>query len=74
MQTQENEEKVMTKAKLIKREQISEIVQNKRAQAKAKPVVKKTMEVVNDWMDTRRNQRIDPRAAFAALFAQPQEQ
>ena len=64
----------MNKAKLIKREQISELVQSKQAKTKTKPVVKKTMEVVNDWMDNRRNQRLDPRAAFAALFAQPQQQ
>ena len=64
----------MNKAKLIKREQISELAQSKQAQAKTRPVVKKTMEVVNDWMDNRRKQRLDPRAAFAALFAQPQQQ
>ena len=64
----------MNKAKLIKREQISEVIQTKQAKAKVKPVVKKTMEVVNEWMDNRRNQSMDPRRAFAALFAQPQEQ
>ena len=64
----------MNKAKLIKREQINELAQSQQAKTKTKPVVKKTMEMVSDWMDTRRNQRPDPRAAFAALFAQPQQQ
>jgi hypothetical protein len=64
---------IMTKAKLIKKEQTVELLQNKKTQTKSKPVVKKTISVVNEWMDARRNQRIDPRAAFAALFAQPQE-
>jgi hypothetical protein len=64
----------MTKAKLIKREQVQEITTNKKTETKAKPVVKRTMQVVNDWIDTRRNQRLNPREAFAALFAQPQEQ
>ena len=64
----------MTKAKLIKRDQIVEVIQPRKAQPKPKPIVRKTMEAVNEWMDSRRNQRIDPRAAFAALFIQPQEQ
>ena len=64
----------MTKAKLIKREHVQEITTNKKTETKAKPVVKRTMQVVNDWIDTRRNQRLNPREAFAALFAQPQEQ
>ena len=64
----------MNKAKLIKRDQITEVVRPKKTQIKTKPVVRKTMDAVNEWMDSRRNQRIDPRAAFAALFIQPQEQ
>ena len=65
----------MTKAKLIKREEAAERQQAKVAQKAQKQVVRKTMDVVGDWVDTRRSvQRIDPRAAFAALFAQPQAQ
>jgi hypothetical protein len=63
----------MNKAKLIKRDQIVEVIRPKKTQPITKPVVRKTMEAVNEWMDSRRNQRIDPRAAFAALFIQPQE-
>ena len=64
----------MNKAKLIKRDQIAEVIQPRKTPQKSKPVVRKTMEAVNEWMDSRRNNRIDPRAAFAALFIQPQEQ
>ncbi|NOT60013.1 MAG: hypothetical protein HOP19_07280 [Acidobacteria bacterium] len=64
----------MNKAKLIKRDQITEVIQPRKTPIKTKPVVRKTMEAVNNWMDSRRNQRVDPRAAFAALFIQPQEQ
>ena len=65
----------MTKAKLIKREEVVERQQVKAAQKVQKQASRKTMEVVGDWIDARRaSQRLDPRAAFAALFAQPQAQ
>ncbi len=64
----------MTKAKLIKREEVIERQQIRAKQKVQKQAVRKTMEVVGDWIDTRRVQRLDPRAAFAALFAQPQAQ
>ena len=64
----------MTKAKLIKREEIIERQQAVAQQKVKKQSVRKTMEIVGDWIDTRRGQRVDPRAAFAALFAHPQTQ
>ncbi|MBI1766688.1 MAG: hypothetical protein HYR56_35225 [Acidobacteria bacterium] len=64
----------MMKAKLIKREEVIERQQTRAKQKVQKQAVRKTMEVVGDWIDTRRAQRLDPRAAFAALFAQPQAQ
>lgn len=63
---------IMTKAKLIKREEVVERQQAKAAQKVQKRAVRKTAEVVGDWIDNRRAQRIDPRAAFTALFALPQ--
>ena len=62
----------MTKAKLIKREEVIERQQAKATQKAQKQAVRKTTEVVGDWIDNRRAQRIDPRAAFTALFALPQ--
>lgn len=64
----------MTKAKLIKREEVVERQQIKAQQKVQKQTAKKTMEVVSDWIDARKIQRVDPRVAFAALFAQPQVQ
>ncbi len=64
----------MTKAKLIKREEVIERQQAVAQQKVKKQSVRKTMEIVGDWIDTRRGQRVDPRAAFAALFAHPQTQ
>jgi hypothetical protein len=66
------EKLIMTKAKLIKREEVIERQQAKAAQKVQKQVGRKTAEVVRDWIDNRRAQRIDSRAAFAALFALPQ--
>lgn len=64
----------MTKAKLIKREEVIERQQIKAQQKVQKQTAKKTLDVVSDWIDARKIQRVDPRAAFAALFAQPQAQ
>jgi hypothetical protein len=62
----------MKKAKLIKREEVIEKQQTKASQRTQKQPVRKTIEVVSDWIVTHRAQRLDPRAAFAELFAQPQ--
>lgn len=62
----------MTKAKLIKRDEIVERQQLNATQRIPKQKARKTMEVVSDWIEASRKERIDPRAAFAALFAQPQ--
>lgn len=62
----------MTKAKLIKREEAIERQQAKAAQKIQKQAARKLTEVVSDWIDNRLARRIDPRAAFTALFTLPQ--
>lgn len=65
----------MTKARLIKREDVA--AREKEAKHKRgfkKPVVKKTMEAVTDWLEEQKIRHQDPRKAFAALFTQPQPQ
>jgi hypothetical protein len=62
------------KARLIKREDAAALEAAKRNRLLKKPVVKKTVEAVADWIETQRAERPDPRKAFAALFAQPQPQ
>ena len=64
----------MMKAKLIKRDELLEREQAQRVQKEQQQTVKKTINVVGEWIDNRRSERINPRAAFAALFAQPQPQ
>jgi hypothetical protein len=64
----------MTKAKLIKRDEFLEREQTQRARKVQQQAVKKTIDVVGEWIDRRRGERTNPRAAFAALFAQPQTQ
>jgi len=62
----------MMKAKLIKRDEAIERQQEKLARKTQQKAVKKTVDIVHEWMDQRQIQRLNPRAAFAALFAQPQ--
>lgn len=64
----------MTKAKLIKRTEVAEREQAKKAKPQQKSNVQKTMTAVVEWIENRQAQREDPRKAFAALFAQPQTQ
>jgi hypothetical protein len=64
----------MTKARLIKREEAIALQAAKRSRLMKKPVVKKTVEAVAEWIETRKNEHQDPRKAFAALFSQPQPQ
>ena len=61
----------MTKAKLIKKGEVVERQQQKTAQKAQKQTVKQT---VDNWIEKQNAKRLDPRAAFAALFAQPQAQ
>ena len=63
----------MTKAKLIKRSEVAELEQAKKAKQQ-KNNVQKTVNAVVDWIENKRVQREDPRKAFAALFSQPQTQ
>ena len=62
----------MMKAKLIKREEAIEQQQVRNARKIQQKAAKKTVEIVSEWMDQRQIQKLNPRAAFAALFAQPQ--
>jgi hypothetical protein len=62
----------MAKAKLIKKGEVLERQQKTVAQRSPKQAVKQTVEVVNHWIEKQQAKRLDPRAAFAALFVQPQ--
>ena len=64
----------MKKARLIKREDAIAQEEAKRSQLLQKPVVKKTVEAVTEWLEVQKAQPKDPRKAFAALFSQPQTQ
>ncbi|MDX2032818.1 MAG: hypothetical protein SF339_19225 [Blastocatellia bacterium] len=65
----------MTKARLIKREEVAaRVTEAKRKRGFKKPVVVKTMEAVSDWLEEQKTRHQDPRKAFAALFTQPQPQ
>ncbi|MEO6726066.1 MAG: hypothetical protein ABIU20_04455 [Blastocatellia bacterium] len=63
----------MTKAKLIKRSEIAEREQARKARPQ-KSNVQKTVSAVVGWIENQRVQREDPHKAFAALFSQPQTQ
>ena len=62
----------MTRARLIKRQDVIAEQEAKRNRILKKPVVRKTVEAVADWLENRKPEREDPRKAFAALFSQPQ--
>ena len=64
----------MTQAKLIKKDEVVERRRKKIAPKSQKQAVKQTVEVVSNWIEKQNAKRLDPRAAFAALFAQPQTQ
>lgn len=64
----------MTKARLIKKQDVSDQQIGKPAGRAKKPVMKKKVDAMVEWLESQRNQRQDPRKAFAALFVQPQHQ
>ncbi|MFN0087008.1 MAG: hypothetical protein ACKVX9_16575 [Blastocatellia bacterium] len=65
----------MAKARLIKREDVAARESaDKQKRVQKKPVGRKTMEAVTDWLEGQKTRRQDPRKAFAALFAEPQPQ
>jgi hypothetical protein len=64
----------MKKARLIKRTDAIANEEAKRIETQKKPVVKKTVEAVTDWLNSQKVETKDPRKAFAALFSQPQTQ
>jgi hypothetical protein len=68
------EVKSMTKAKLIKKDEAIKRRKEQTAQKSQKQATKKTMIAVSEWIEGRRSERLDPRTAFAALFAWPQAQ
>ncbi len=59
----------MTKAKLIKKDEAIKRRKEQTAQKSQKQMAKKTMVVVSEWIEKHRNQCLDPRTTFAALFA-----
>lgn len=64
----------MTKAKLIKKSEVIERQQKTVAQRSKKRAVRQTVDEINQWIERQQARRLDPRAAFAALFVQPQTQ
>jgi len=64
----------MKKARLIKRNETTVGEQAKPDRLPPQPMVKKTLDAVNEWIENRKTQHEDPRKAFAALFSQPQTQ
>jgi hypothetical protein len=65
-------EKEMANARLIKKQELINREQEKAIEKK--PVVKKKMDAVVEWLGNQRTERKDPRKAFDALFVQPQTQ
>jgi hypothetical protein len=65
-------EKEMANARLIKKQELINREQEKAIEKK--PVVKKKMDAVVEWLGNHRTERKDPRKAFDALFVQPQTQ
>lgn len=64
----------MSKARLIKKQDFVDRQEEKRQVARQRPTLKKKVNAVVEWLDSKREQRQDPRKAFEALFAQPQTQ
>ncbi len=63
----------MTKARLIKKQEIVEKQSKKQKPAVRRKALVKAVDSVANWIDEQRqNAKIDPRKAFAELFAQPQ--
>lgn len=58
----------MKKARLIKRQDAMAQKEANRTDLVQKPVVKKTVEAVTEWLEVQKNKPPDPRKAFAALF------
>ena len=63
----------MAKPRLIKKQNVTDSEQANQQDSKQQKVVKKTVNIVVEWLENQRSQNKDPRKAFAALFAQPQE-
>lgn len=63
----------MANARLVKRKELAEKDQAEQTQAAQPTEAPLTVGSVMDWLGSRQNpRRINPREAFAALFAQPQ--
>ncbi|MBK7600392.1 MAG: hypothetical protein IPJ07_18485 [Acidobacteria bacterium] len=63
----------MTKARLIKKQEIGEQQTNRQKPAVSRKALVKAVDSVTNWIDEQRQiAKIDPRKAFAELFGQPQ--
>jgi hypothetical protein len=68
-------EAAMNKARLIKRDEVIQREQTVKAEPPRPKSINETVKSVREMMITtgrRATGKLDPRAAFAALFAQPQ--
>jgi hypothetical protein len=64
--------KQMAKARLVKRQEVIEREKGKAETKAPRPVIKKKVNAVVEWLEAQKVEREDPRKAFAALFVQPQ--
>jgi hypothetical protein len=64
--------KHMTKARLVKRQEVIDREKEKAETKPPRPVMKKKVDAVVEWLETQKVEREDPRKKFAALFVQPQ--
>jgi hypothetical protein len=63
----------MTKAKLIKKQQLPQSPHRPAASNASKPTAKRPAEVVRDWIGQRQQAQPSARQAFAALFSNPEQ-
>jgi len=64
--------KHITKARLVKRQEMIDREKEKAMAKPPQPAIKKKVNAVVEWLETQKVEREDPRKAFAALFIQPQ--
>jgi hypothetical protein len=64
--------KHMTKARLVKRQEVIDREKEKAETKPPRPIMKKKVDAVVEWLETQKVEREDPRKKFAALFVQPQ--
>jgi hypothetical protein len=64
--------KQITKARLVKRQEVIDREKEKAETKPPRPMIKKKVNAVVEWLETQKVEREDPRKKFAALFVQPQ--